>query len=273
MAEFNFQDKTIHYEVYGESGEWLLCLNGIMMSTLSWKPFIETFSANNRLVLFDFLDQGQSSRMSENYKQEVQAEVLEAVLAELNITRANIMGISYGGEVAIEHAIKYPKRIRRLFLANTVAKTDAWLTDIGTAWNAVGEQADGRAYYYTTIPAIYSAKFYSARLDWMRRREQILFPIMDNKTVMATFKRLVISAESYDVSDKLHLIDCPTLLVSCSDDVLTPLSMQRVLHDGIKGSEWIVINDCGHASMYEKPELFAALVLGWFNRIEKDIVV
>ena len=62
MARFVFQDKSIYYEEHG-TGKPIVVLNGIMMSTASWAEFVEPFSANNRLILLDMLDQGRSDRI------------------------------------------------------------------------------------------------------------------------------------------------------------------------------------------------------------------
>lgn len=62
MAYFDFQGKQVYYEVYGE-GKPLVILNGIMMSTASWRYFTDVFSNQNMLVLVDFLDQGRSQKL------------------------------------------------------------------------------------------------------------------------------------------------------------------------------------------------------------------
>ena len=49
MAKFTFDGYEVYYEVHGDHGEPLLLLNGIMMSTASWTPFIRDFSRNNIL--------------------------------------------------------------------------------------------------------------------------------------------------------------------------------------------------------------------------------
>ena len=63
MAELLFKNRKVYYEVHGNAGEPIVILNGIMMSTASWKPFIDTMSRQNHLILVDFFDQGQSARM------------------------------------------------------------------------------------------------------------------------------------------------------------------------------------------------------------------
>lgn len=262
MASFDFQGKSIYYEEYGQ-GKPLLVLNGIMMSCKSWAEFVEPFSQSNRLILLDFLDQGRSARMDGPYDQAIQAEVALALLDHLEIDRACVLGISYGGEVALRFAIGHPQRVERLMLFNTTARTGPWLGDIGDAWNLASGDAD--AYYLTTIPVIYSPAFYREKQDWMAKRRETLRPVFGDPNFIQPMIRLTNSARGYDVTDRLGEIQAPTLIVSCQQDYLTPVEEQQLLHQRIPNSHYVVIPGSGHASMYEQPMLFAALALGFCN--------
>lgn len=262
MASFDFQGKSIYYEEYGQ-GKPLLVLNGIMMSCKSWAEFVEPFSQSNRLILLDFLDQGRSARMDGPYDQAIQAEVTLALLDHLGIDRACVLGISYGGEVALRFAIGHPQRVERLMLFNTTARTGPWLGDIGDAWNLASGDAD--AYYLTTIPVIYSPAFYREQQDWMAQRRETLRPVFSDPNFIQPMIRLTNSARGYDVTDRLGEIQAPTLIVSCQQDYLTPMEEQQLLHQRIPNSHYVVIPGSGHASMYEQPMLFAALALGFCN--------
>lgn len=262
MAYFDFQGKQIYYEEHGQ-GKPLVLLNGIMMSCRSWAEFVEPFSDNNRLILVDFLDQGRSARMEEPYEQAIQAEVVKALLDHLGLAKACIMGISYGGEVALQFAVKYPQCVDRLVLFNTTPRTGPWLGDIGDAWNLAAADAD--AYYLTTIPVIYSPQFYREKQDWMARRRETLRPVFGDPDFIQPMIRLTNSSRSYDVTDRLGEITAPTLVVSCQQDYLTPMEEQQLIHSKLPNSHYVVLPGCGHASMYEQPVLFAALVLGFCN--------
>ena len=150
-------------------------------------------------------------------------------------------------------------------LFNTTAKTSDRLRDVGRGWNRIGDRLDGAAYYDATIPVIYSAEFYSERLDWMRAREQLLVPLFCEKDFQARMRRLVISSDYHDCSAHVKEINCPTLVVACEDDTLLPRPEQDFIASQIKDSQYVVIPHCGHASMYEKPMLFASLILGFVN--------
>lgn len=273
MAFFEFEGKQVYYEVHGESGEPLVVLNGIMMSTNSWKPMMKNLTKHNVVILVDFLDQGQSSRMTESYTHAIQVRLLHALFELLPYEKYNIMGISYGGEVAIQYAVEHPEYVRRLVLANTCGRTSDWLRKIGDGWNAVARTGDGLAYYLTTIPVIYSTGFYEREAEWMDRREGTLIPYFSNPAVLEALIRLTDSSRNYDYTNRLHEITCPTLIISSSEDGLVPPTEQIMLHNAIKGSNYVTINGSGHASMYEDANSFLALTLGFVNLDDEPVQI
>ena len=273
MAEFIFEGKKVYYEIHGDHGEPILILNGIMMSTNSWKPFIRDFSKNNVAILVDFLDQGQSERMSEPYTHDIQVRLLAALMEVLPYDRVNVMGISYGGEIAVQFAVRYPRFVRRLILANTAARTSDWLRKIGDGWNEVAKGGNGYSYYLTTIPVIYSTGFFEREKAWMDNRESVLTAYFSRIDVLESLIRLTDSSRDYDFTDRAGEISCPTLIISASEDGLVPPTEQIMLHEMIKGSSYVTINGSGHASMYEDPASFAALVLGFANLDDEGIKI
>lgn len=273
MSFFNCNDKAIYYSVEGE-GKPILILNGIMMSTKSWTAFVPSFTKQNTLIRLDFFDQGQSAKLKlENYTQKIQVDLIKALLEHLKLEKVSIVGISYGGEVALQFAIDYPESVDRLVLFNTTAFTSPWLKDIGRGWIAAGNTRSGQAYYQTTIPVIYSPHFYETKIEWMRKREKNLIPIFANPEFLDAMERLMFSAESYDVREKLQNVTAKTLIVSAEEDYLTPMDNQKYLYERIKGSEWIKIPGSGHASMYERPLIFTTLVLGFINVLDTEYVI
>jgi len=265
MSYLDFKGRSIYYDIKGE-GKPILILNGIMMSTKSWEPFVNSLSKNNQLIRVDFMDQGQSDKLeNSDYSQTIQVDIIHHLLHKLKINKINIVGISYGGEVALLFSTTYPSIVERLVLFNTTAYTSPWLAEIGYSWNEIGKTRNGKNYYEAAIPIIYSPSYYEEKLDWMKKREEALIPVFSNPTFLDAMERLTNSAEHYDVRDKLDRIVCPTLIVSADEDYLTPIKNQKYLHEHIKGSEYIMIPNAGHALMYEKPLLFTTLILGFVN--------
>jgi 3-oxoadipate enol-lactonase len=273
MANLNFKGRSIFYDVQGE-GKPILILNGIMMSTKSWEPFVKSLTNQNQLIRLDFIDQGQSDKLpNSEYTQSIQVDIIETLLKELKLPKVSIVGISYGGEVAILFAVKNPAKVERLVLFNTTPYTSPWLAEIGSQWNAIGKLRDGATYYKATIPVIYSPSYYEKRLDWMKKREQYLIPIFSNPVFLDAMERLTNSAESFDARKELELITAPTLIVAADEDYLTPIANQKELHQMIKNSELVILPGVGHASMYEKPLLFMTLVLGFINALDATYTI
>ncbi len=72
------------------------------------------------------------------------------------------------------------------------------------------------------------------------------------------------SARNFNVYDELKNIKSPTLIISSEFDIITPIGYQKLIHEEIEGSKWIIIKRAGHASMYEKPEEFISIVMDFF---------
>lgn len=264
MAYFKYKDYNIYYDIIG-NGKPIVLLNGIMMSTLSWEPFVKSLSKDNQLIRLDFIDQGKSDKVNFNYTHDLQIEIVKALFDYLNLTNVNLVGISYGSEVALGFCIKYKNYVDRLMLFNTAAYTSEWLKEIGRSWIKVGRSKDPEAYYKTTIPIIYSQEFYEKNKDWIKNREAKLIQVFENEDFINSMERLTLSSESYDVRDKVSEIHIPTLIVSTDNDYLTPKINQEQLHKLIKTSHLINIPNCSHASMYDQPLLFVSLILGFTN--------
>jgi pimeloyl-ACP methyl ester carboxylesterase len=264
MARFTFKNKSIYYTIEGnEHDDVILLLNGIMMSTKSWEPFVKGLTKQHRLLRVDFLDQGQSDKMDEEYTQALQVDVTLALLDHLALDTVYVAGISYGGSVALQFASRHQDRIKKMILFNAVSKTSPWLKAIGDGWNQVAKTRDGLAYYNVAIPLIYSPNFYTKKLDWMENRKKVLVPIFSDPSFLDAMIRLTKSAETHDVNDALETIEVETLVVASEHDYLTPPFEQQYIVDHMPNATLITINDAGHASMYEKPELFTSLLVGF----------
>lgn len=251
----------IYVERHGEDNKpVLVLLNGIMMSTLSWTMFIPKLTPFVNLVLIDFLDQGQSVKLTQHCKVADQSQMLYEVIQSLKLTQFHLCGISYGGEVALDFTIHHQDHILSLMVFNTTMKTSLWLKDIGDSW--IYSAHDPHAFYLTTLPTIYSHHFYTTHQSWMEKRKETLLQVFSNPDFLHAMVRLTKSSEDFDVSDKCHEISVPTLVVSSELDTITPPYEQEKIAKVISNSTYILIKECGHASMYERPNLFVSLILG-----------
>jgi len=266
MSTFTFQGKEVFYTTDGDSKRPpLLILNGIMMSHKSWEPFLEALTPHFCVIRLDMLDQGLSSKMDKPYTQSLQVDMLKAFHEHVNLGKFHLAAISYGGSVAMQWATKHPECIERMVLLNAAAYTTPWLRDVGRGWNEVARTKNGEAYYHVTIPYIYSPYFYNENIDWMDARKEKLMPLFENEDFRQAMIRLTESAESHDVREELASIEVPTLVVAAEYDVLTPQSEQAYIVKKMPNAQMVTFDKCGHASMYEKPELFVQSLIGFLR--------
>lgn len=249
-----FKTYEVHYEAHGQ-GKPLIILNGIMMSTASWHQFLEPL-ASYKVVLLDFIDQGQSSS-GVDYGHDLQVDVVHAVVNELNLKEVNIVGISYGAQIALQYALKYS--VNQLMLCNGALYTTQWLKDIGKAWKMAAVKKDPELFFHVTIPYIYSHHFYNKEYQWIAERKESLLKVFDDH-FMNRMIRLIESSESYDVRDKAHAITCKTHVLASEFDYLTPADETYEIYQAIANASYEMFEGCGHASMYENPHGFVEVI-------------
>ena len=266
MSELLLDGKKIHYEVHGEAttNSPIVILNGIMMSTKSWHQFLPSLTQHNQVILLDFFDQGLSADHPEPYTQAKQVEVVKAVFDHLALHSPTLVGISYGGSVALTFAATYPEHIGKLMVLNATTHYGDWQRAIGESW--ILSKNDPANFYATTIPWVYAIDFYNANPNYFNERKELLSTNVFNQTTfMERMERLTRSVASYDVLGDLPKITAQTMIVGSEDDYLTPVKAQRRMADGIKGADLVIMADCGHASMYERPIVFTSLIQGFAN--------
>lgn len=259
MSYIEIDHQKIYYEIHGQ-GQPLILLNGIMMSTQSWQSFTPILSQHFKLIIFDFLDQGQSDKMNTTYTQDIQVKVLEKLVNKLEVINPVIVGISYGGEVAQKYAIKNSDQIKHLVLANTTSYTNIKLKALGDHWISL-MKGDKRIFFSSCFQDIYSQAFYSNKMQWIEKRINF-FAKNIKESWYESFNRLVQSAETFDCRSDLNKILCQTTMISSDLDYLTPIKDQEYLVKHIENSKHITIHGAGHASMYEKPNIFVSILIG-----------
>lgn len=255
-------DRKVYYESHHE-GPALVLLNGIMMSSKSWYPFLEHLK-DYRVILLDFYDQGLSDDGPAVYDHGLQVDLVDAVLNHLGIDQAYIAGVSYGAQVGLQYAIKYPNKVKRLAVMNAGAHTTAWLKDVGIAWQLAARTFNPNLFYHVTIPYIYSTGFYNEHLEWMKARQDLLMDVFTPK-FLSRMDRLIATSENYDVRRDLSMIPCPTMVGVSDQDMITPMAEGLRIADGIKEAIVVTFKECGHASMYEQSEHYLTYIRGFFR--------
>ncbi len=249
----------IYYELHGPPDAPVLALsNGVLMSTASWAYQTPALSRRYRLLLYDCRGMWQSEHPPGPYSMALHADDLAALLDGLGIERAHIGGISYGAEISMLFALRYPERTRSLVLSSAVSHIEPLLDGWMRSWIAAARARDPELLFNVTYPLNFSAAWIAANqaaLDTARER----YAALD----FDAFLELLLSFSQLDITADLHRIAAPTLVIVGEEDLLKPRQYAEIIAREIPAAELIVAPHAGHAVMWERPNLFNGLLLGF----------
>lgn len=263
MATFRTHDGLdLYYEEHGR-GEPVVLLGGIMMSTASWAQHIPVWARHMRIIVLDLRDQGRSSRAEAQYCLDAHVPDVFGLLDACDLRSAHLIGLSYGGQVAMRAALAQPDRVRTLILANTNHYVPNHLAEIGRAWEVAAALHDGERFFQLAIPFIYSSTFYSEHLDALRQR-QAMFKALLTPAWFEGFIRLCRSTEGVALSEEeLRSISVPTLLIGADEDLITPVPLMEEMRRAIPNAEFVTLPKAGHGAFLERSGEFMTSVLGF----------
>jgi 3-oxoadipate enol-lactonase len=263
MAHICVNGVNLYYELHGpESAPVLALNNGVIMSAAaSWAYQIKALAAHYRLLLYDCRGQGQSDHPDSPYSMELHAADLSALLEALEIPAAHIAGISYGGEVAQAFALDYPRQTRSLILMDTVSEVGPELRLIIQSWLDALKTGDALAFFNVTIPWNFSPQFIANNAALLADAQK-RYALLDFPAVI----RLCEAFLEVDFTGRLGEITVPTCIMVGELDLLKGPRYGQILKNGISQAEYHILTDAGHASCWERPQEFNAIILGFLAK-------
>lgn len=189
----------------------------------------------------------------------------DALRQALGFEKWAVLGHSFGGNVALEYALRYPTSLSHLILMNTGG--DQWWVNqnapelIGRrGYSASAVQAARRFYNGTWAPGEFLSlfmKFMSAyfyRFDLLGiAREMITGPHMKYRPEVTIFGYSQL-LNGWTVMDRLSEIQVPTLVIAGRYDFLFPPEHQAILADRIPNAKLVLIECAGHNPHMERPD-------------------
>ena len=262
MPKIGVNGIELYYELLGpEDGEVLVLSNGILMSTASWYLQKPALSKRNRLLLYDCRGMWRSDHPAGPYTMELHADDLALLLDALGIDSAHIGGISYGGEVSMAFALKYPQRVRSLILSSTVSESDALLCGMIGAWREEVAAKRAESFFKASYWQNYSAAYIDANQAALAAAAQ-RYKDLDFDAVL----ELIDCFLRFNITGRLPEIKSPTLVMVGEQDILKPRKYAEIIANHIGGAELAVVPGSGHALCLEKPDIFNTLVLGFLTK-------
>jgi 3-oxoadipate enol-lactonase len=239
--------------------------NGVLMSTASWAFQTPALSRRYRLLLYDCRGMWQSEHPPGPYSMEMHADDLASLLDALDISTAHIGGTSYGAEISMIFALKYPQRTRSLLVNSAVSHVEPLLHGFIEMWNGAAQAHDAERLFHAVYPLTFSDAWIAANQDMLdQARER--YKLLD----FDAFSALLMSFSQLNITADLPKIAAPTLVVAGEEDILKPRHYSEIIANEIPNAEFAVIPDAGHAALWEKSETFNTLLLGFLAKHESS---
>lgn len=270
----------------GESKTPLLCLHGGPgMAHDYLEPLDQLAQSGRRVIFYDQLGCGRSDHPHNPalWTVELFVEEVDEIRKALGLDDVHLLGQSWGGFLAQEYLLTKPSGVRTLTLANSAASTQRWIAEAnrlraelpaGVQQVLKEHEEDGTLNdpaYVTATEVYYRA--HVCRLDpWPaclnRTLEQLARdPEVYNTMWGTTEFHCTGILKDWDIEDRLGELNLPVLILSGRYDESTP-AINRVLHEGIRGSEWVVFEESSHTPHLEETGRYLEVVSRFWDKCE-----
>ncbi len=232
---YEIRGMKMYCEIYGE-GQPLLIIHGNGGSIKDFSNNIPYFSKKYKVIIADSRAQGKSIDNSDSLTYEMMADDYAALLTELKVDSANVIGWSDGGINGLLLAMRHPEKVKKLAVtgANLQPDTTAVPQEI---WDLVG-------------PEYAKAKAKTNRTDKEKNEWKLL--------------RLLEEQPHIPTAD-LGKIACPTLVIGGDHDVIREEHTMLIFHSIPRSYLWILPNS-GHSTPIFYKDVFNSTVDDFFNK-------
>jgi len=186
----------LYYEIHG-TGEPLILLHGGVVGITMFGPNLAALSQNRKVIAVELQGHGHTADIDRPLSFEAMGDDIAALMKHLGIERADVMGYSLGGGVALQMAIRHPELVRKLVVVSTSFKRDGWYPEVLAAMAQMGPAA----------------------AEGMKRSP--LYQLYPNVNWAVLFTKLGdLLKKDYDWSKEVASIGAPTMIVFADADAV-----------------------------------------------------
>jgi len=177
----------LYFEVHG-TGEPLVLLHGGVAGLAMLGTILPALAATRRVIAVELQGHGRTADVDRPLRYETMADDSAALLVHLGIERADVMGYSLGGGVALQTAFRHPDRVRRLVVASTVYARSGWYPEVLAEFDRMGpktaaglEQSPlSQLYPDVSWPALFAkiGALQRQDYDWSRQVAALTLPVL-----------------------------------------------------------------------------------------------
>lgn len=247
---------TVREPRRGKAAHTIVLSHALGQDGSMWDLVANELAATCRVICPDTRGHGRSQTPSEPLTMTELAADAARLIDEMAEGEPVIwVGLSMGGMIGQELAIRHPDKIKALVLANTTSTyTAAGREAIGQRIETVESHGLG-AISTTTMARFFSETFRQQQAATVSRHQRLL-----EATDPEGYTACAAALCDADTSGKLHHIRVPTLVIAGGLDEGTPMDMAQNLAKGIAGSQLVTLQGCAHLSAVEQPQAFAELL-------------
>jgi 3-oxoadipate enol-lactonase len=251
MAEVRVDDVRLHYEVTG-TGDPMLMVMGLGASSANWAPeLLSELARSFQIIVYDNRGTGQSDKPDVPYSLEMFARDAVAILDELKFPRVHLFGVSMGGMIAQEIALRHGSRLQTLTLGCTTCGGRNAVPPPPESAQLLTASRDGLSdadIIRRGWPLAYTPQYIKTH----RAELEASIPrLLVNATPAFIFKRHLDATYQLKTYERLPQITTPTLVITGAVDVLMPARNSEILAERIPGARLHVIPNAGHAFFNE----------------------
>ncbi len=265
MPEFTRDGVTISFSDEG-AGRAVVLLHGHTLDRRVWLPVVpQLLDAGLRVIRPDLRGHGRSSRPDTGYHVSHHSADVVALLDELDIGRAAVIGFSFGGGVALETAVTQPSRLSAMGLVAPVMPDRPFepsfmenLREVARTIRSEGI-APAMAGPWQSSPLF----AHSFTKEGIREAVAAIVAGFPGAEFLATERDRV--ERGWTVPEKLGEISAPTRVMVGEMEMPGFRGFADEAANGIPGAELDVVSDCGHLLPLEAPDAVAKMILGLFK--------
>ncbi|NND07942.1 MAG: alpha/beta fold hydrolase [Saprospiraceae bacterium] len=253
----------IYYQERG-TGDPLILLMGFGADGDLWEKHVAVYERYFRCIILDNRGVGRSDAPPGPYTTAMMAEDTVAVMKHLNINIAKVAGISMGGAIAQELAIRHSNMVSALVLISTWGKFNNYAKTVYQNLKKLRSVSDPADFMELLQLWIFAPPHYDDHLEELKEDQQSAVHNQRPQSQVG-FEAQLDACINHDTVSRLSKITVPTLITVGSMDIFTPPSFSYTLHEGIRNSSLVAFPFGGHVHHWE--------ALHRFNVVTKNFLL
>jgi 3-oxoadipate enol-lactonase len=257
---------TIHYDVFGRrDGTPLVMIQGLGTDSRGWALQRLAMGRQFRCITIDNRGVGRTGPAPEPYSLERMALDVIAVLDQEQIERAHVMGASMGGVIAQIIGVLHPERTRSLVLACTACRHHEWRRELFEEWAEAVSRGGMAALGDESLQWLVGPRLRRRFGIWLNLIARVVLQQAPG-TFVAQIRAILDAPD--ELRNELVKIRVPVLVITGSQDSLTPLGDAEELAELIPHARLEVISGAAHGLMAEAPNGFNEAVLRFLTEVD-----